>query len=170
MVSKVSVKFLFLKIKLYQTKCEIRQKAQHSCYFQLLNYLRLLTFRNNQNIFISIKTSLFIFMGPGALKINFVIGPQKNVVFFNLCHLLLTLFDLEVTWSIFFCTGQVFICLQISILILGSKNQVEERRVLLSIKRTQSHDSLTLAPKSPTHLHLGTSKAYWEKDGKRKSN
>ena len=111
----------------------------------------------------SIKTSLFIFMGPGALKINFVIGPQKNVVFFNLCHLLLTLFDLEVTWSIFFCTGQVLICLQISILILGSKNQVEERRVLLSIKRTQSHDSLTLAPKSPTHLHLGTSKVYWEK-------
>ena len=159
----VSVKFRFFQRKLYQTKCEIRQKAQHSCYFQLLNYLWLLTFRNNQNILISIKTSLFIFMGPGALKINFVIGSQKNVVFFNLCHLLLTLVDLEVTWSIFLSTGQVFVCLQISILILGSKNQVEERRVLLSIKRTQSHDSLTLAPKSPTHLHLRTSKVSGKK-------
>ena len=107
-------------------------------------------------------------MGSCALKINFVIGPQKNVVFFNLCHLLLTLLDLEVTWSIFFITGQVFVCLQISILILGSKNQVEERRVLLSIKRTQSHDSLTLAPKSPTHLHLSTSKVFLEKKKEKK--
>ena len=57
---------------------------------------------NDHSIIIFIKTSLFIFMGSCALKINFVIGPQKNVVFFNLCHLFLTLFDLEVTWSIFF--------------------------------------------------------------------
>lgn len=135
-------------------------KAQHSGSFHFLIIYDYSHIEDDYFIFIYIKTSLFIFMGSCALKINFVIGPQKNVVFFNLCHLLLTLLDLEVTWSIFFITGQFFVCLQISILILGSKNQVEERRVLLSIKRTQSHDSLTLAPKSPTHLHLSTSKVF----------